>query len=88
MKQAVYVLPDSPSAREDFEWLKTEIEGAGGQAAVFAANSVNAWSDDELVGELLPCASLGFRYTPAWTFWRGIAIHHVAVRARIDELTR
>jgi hypothetical protein len=32
VKQAVYVLPDSPNAREGFEWLKTEIEGAGGQA--------------------------------------------------------
>ena len=31
VKQAVYVLPDSPSAREDFEWLKTEIETGGGR---------------------------------------------------------
>ena len=37
VKQAVYVLPDSPSAREDFEWLKTEIEGVGGEATVFSA---------------------------------------------------
>ena len=51
VKQAVYVLPDSPSAREDFEWLKTEIEGAGGQATVFAADSVDAWAEDELVAE-------------------------------------
>src|SRR5512134_2626122 len=51
LKQAVYVLPDSPSAREDFEWLKTEIEGAGGAASVFAAASVDAWSDDALVEE-------------------------------------
>lgn len=51
VKQAVYVLPDSPSAREDFEWLKAEIEGAGGQASVFAADSVDAWSDDALVEE-------------------------------------
>lgn len=49
VKQAVYVLPDSPAAREDFEWLKTEIEGAGGEASVFAAGSVDTWSDDELV---------------------------------------
>ncbi len=34
VKQAVYVLPDSPAAREDFEWLKTEIEAAGGQATL------------------------------------------------------
>lgn len=51
VKQAVYVLPDSPGAREDFEWLKAEIEGAGGQASVFAADSVDAWSDDALVEE-------------------------------------
>lgn len=51
VKQAVYVLPDSPGAREDFEWLKAEIEGAGGQAIVFMADSVDAWSDDALVEE-------------------------------------
>jgi hypothetical protein len=51
VKQAVYALPDSPSAREDFEWLKAEIEAAGGQASVFAADTVDAWSGDELVQE-------------------------------------
>ena len=51
LRQAVYVLPDSPSAREDFEWLKTEVEGAGGEASVFAAASVDAWSDDALTEE-------------------------------------
>jgi hypothetical protein len=49
IKQAVYVLPDAPAAREDFEWLKTEVEAAGGEASVFAAGSVDAWSDDALV---------------------------------------
>ena len=51
VKQAVYVLPDSPNAREDFEWLKTEIEAAGGQASVFAADTVDPWSNDALVEE-------------------------------------
>src|SRR5688500_15390285 len=51
VKQAVYVLPDSPGAREDFEWLKSEIETAGGQATVFAADNVDRWSDDALVEE-------------------------------------
>lgn len=49
IKQAVYVLPDSAGAREDFEWLKTEVEGAGGDVNVFSADSVDAWSDDALV---------------------------------------
>ncbi len=51
VKQAVYVLPDTPSAREDFEWLKTEIKSAGGDASVFAADTVDSWSDDALVEE-------------------------------------
>jgi hypothetical protein len=51
LKQAVYVLPDTPEAREDFEWLKAEVKGAGGDAAVFAADNVDAWSDDGLVEE-------------------------------------
>jgi hypothetical protein len=51
IKQAVYVLPDGPSAREDFEWLKTEVKDAGGEASVFAADNVDAWSDDALIEE-------------------------------------
>jgi hypothetical protein len=51
LKQAVYALPDTPDAREDFEWLKTEVRAAGGDATVFAADNVDAWSDDALVEE-------------------------------------
>jgi hypothetical protein len=51
LKQAVYALPDTPDGREDFEWLKTEVKAAGGDASVFAADTVDAWSDDALVEE-------------------------------------
>src|SRR5262245_14421744 len=51
IKQAVYVLPDTPGAREDFEWLKTEVKAGGGDASVFAADTVDAWSDDALIAE-------------------------------------
>lgn len=51
VKQALYVLPDSPAAREDFEWLKSEIEGGGGQASVFAADTVDTWANDALIEE-------------------------------------
>jgi hypothetical protein len=51
LKQAVYVLPDTPEAREDFEWLKTEVKAARGDASVFAADNVDTWSDDALVEE-------------------------------------
>jgi len=51
IKQAVYALPDTPNAREDFEWLKSEVKAAGGDANVFAADNVDAWSDDALIEE-------------------------------------
>jgi hypothetical protein len=51
IKQAVYALPDSAGAREDFEWLRTELEAQGGEVSVFAADSVSAWSDDALIEE-------------------------------------
>src|SRR4029079_17844812 len=51
LKQAVYVLPDTADAREDFEWLKSEVKAAGGAATVFAADTVDAWSDEALVEE-------------------------------------
>lgn len=49
VKQAVYVLPDSENAREDFEWLRAEIEASGGEATVFRADAVDTWVNDELV---------------------------------------
>lgn len=42
----MYVLSDTPFAREDLDWLKTEIKSAGGEASVFAAHNVDSWSDD------------------------------------------
>jgi hypothetical protein len=51
LKQAVYVLPDTPDGREDFEWLKTEVKAAGGEASVFTGDHVDGCSDDALVEE-------------------------------------
>jgi hypothetical protein len=51
LKQAVYVLPDSSQAREDFEWLKAEIEGVGGQASILSATHIEGVQDEALVEE-------------------------------------
>jgi hypothetical protein len=49
LKQSVYVLPDSAEAREDFEWLKVEIQGSGGEATVFQADAIDGAGEAELV---------------------------------------
>ena len=49
IKNSVYVLPANEKTHEDFQWLKQEIELAGGDAAVFRAGSVEGATDEELI---------------------------------------
>ena len=48
IKNSVYVLPNTPQAREDFEWLTAEIRAAKGQASIMTANALTAEEDDEI----------------------------------------
>ena len=49
IKNSVYVLPFNEKTHEDFQWLKQEIETAGGEATVFQAGAVEGATDDEIV---------------------------------------
>src|SRR5256714_4362243 len=49
IKNSVYVLPLNEKTHEDFQWLKQEIETAGGEATVFRAGSVEGATDEEIV---------------------------------------
>jgi hypothetical protein len=49
LKNSVYVLPFGEKTQEDFQWLKQEVESAGGEATVLRAGSVEGATDDELV---------------------------------------
>lgn len=49
LKHAAYVLPNTPQAREDFEWMKREIIAFDGQASVFAAQSLDGAEDEAIV---------------------------------------
>jgi hypothetical protein len=51
VKQSVYVLPDTAESREDFEWLKVEIEGAAGEATVYSAEHVDAAAEAALIDQ-------------------------------------
>ena len=51
VKQSVYVLPDSPESREDFEWLRVEIEGSGGEAVIFSGDHLSPEAETALVEE-------------------------------------
>jgi hypothetical protein len=49
IKNSVYVLPFGEKTHEDFQWLKQEIDEAGGEATVFHAGAVEGATDDEIV---------------------------------------
>jgi hypothetical protein len=49
IRNAVYVLPDTPQAREDFEWMKAEIVANRGEASVFAADTIDSMTHDDIV---------------------------------------
>jgi hypothetical protein len=48
LKKTVYVLPRSDAAREDFEWVRREIAGAGGDAMVIDAALAAGVSDSDV----------------------------------------
>jgi len=48
LKNAVYVLPDRDSTREDFEWLAREVAELGGSATVCEARLVQGLDDREI----------------------------------------
>src|SRR5205085_5270289 len=49
IKNSVYVLPFNEKTHEDFQWLKQEIETAGGEATVFRDGDVEGTTDEEML---------------------------------------
>jgi len=50
MKNAVYALPASSQAQEDFEWTLKEITAAGGEGMIVEARLIDGLSDDAVRG--------------------------------------
>ena len=48
IKNSVYVLPNRPETREDFEWLRRELSQDGGEASICEARFVDGLRDDEV----------------------------------------
>jgi len=61
VKHAVYVLPNSAQAVEDFAWLRTEVESAGGQATVFAASAVDDVDEADIIEQFKAVRATEFK---------------------------
>jgi hypothetical protein len=49
IKNSIYVLPFNEKTNEDFQWLKKDIESAGGESTVFRANAIKGATDKEII---------------------------------------
>ncbi|MEO6027629.1 MAG: chromate resistance protein ChrB domain-containing protein [Candidatus Binatia bacterium] len=48
LKNSVYVLPNTNTAREDFEWVLQEIDKDGGEASLCEARLIDGLTDEDL----------------------------------------
>ena len=60
LRGSVYVLPHTPQAREDFEWLSAEVKAAGGQASILAARALTATEHAAIVKAFQDARSADF----------------------------
>lgn len=49
IKNSVYILPFNEKTEEGFQWLKQEIETAGGESTVLRASSIEGATDEEII---------------------------------------
>jgi hypothetical protein len=49
VKNSVYALPFNDKTHEDFQWLKQEIESAGGEATIFRAGAIEGATDRQII---------------------------------------
>ena len=73
VKNSVYVLPDTDQALEDFQWIRTEIVDAGGEALICRAELLDGLTDDE-IGALLGAARAKLRATARETNSRAVTV--------------
>lgn len=64
VKNSLYVLPNNPETREDFEWLRKEIIQMKGEASVFQADTLGRKEDKDIIESFQEARSRDFA---AWT---------------------
>jgi hypothetical protein len=49
LRNSLYVLPANEETREDFNWVREEIQASGGQVSVLEARAIDGYTDAELI---------------------------------------
>lgn len=62
LRNGVYVLPNTPNAREDLEWVTKSVEGDGGSAVVCEASLLDGMTDREMETRFRERSDMGYRH--------------------------
>lgn len=49
IKNSIYVLPNTPTSREDFDWLRKEIQQMKGEASIFIGDPISDLDDKQII---------------------------------------
>jgi len=92
LKNSVYVLPNSPQAREDFEWIKTEIAAMKGSANILVAEALDSATEQEIVSAFQRARGADYRalQSDAQNLLKRLktARNPAAIRAKSTRTTR
>lgn len=91
LRKSVYVLPNTSQAREDFEWLKSEVEAQRGEASVFAADSLDSIEDRDIIAAFREARERDFKELGRDVTRMLTSIRRAArspLRARLERMAR
>ena len=61
LRSTVYCLPERPATLEDFQWLRREIIGDGGEATLLSTTLLEGLTDEEMVARFTEASNSGYR---------------------------
>lgn len=90
LKNSAYALPHSPEAREDFEWIRTEIIEAGGQAMVLVARTPDPATLDDVTNSFRAARAKDFAEiaVEAGALLKRAALRRPAARRAVTQRIR
>jgi hypothetical protein len=61
LHDAVWVLPDSPRTREQFQWLASDVRDLGGEALVWQASLSAGGQDEQLTRQFMAQVNVAYQ---------------------------
>jgi hypothetical protein len=88
LKGSIYLLPATDAAREDLQWIVSEVRAAGAEASLWCASAIDGLDDDELLRRFRSAAAEQYRQIERDAHALREALHGSSEAARRSSLAR